>query len=76
MHIRDLRYSYPWNKGKPTPFAWYLAQWFKTVEINASFYRFPLQSWINAWNFAPKDSDFAIKVNRSITNYAGLQAEL
>jgi uncharacterized protein YecE (DUF72 family) len=72
VRIGTSGYSYPWNKGKPSPFAWYLAQGFRTVEINASYYRFPMQSWINAWEIAPKNFDFAIKVNRSITHYARL----
>lgn len=66
-------YSYPWNKGKPTPFAWYLSRGFKTVEINASFYRFPSPSWIKAWEIAPGDFDFTIKVHKSITHYARLK---
>jgi uncharacterized protein YecE (DUF72 family) len=75
VKIGTSGYSYPWNKGKPTPFAWYLAQGFKTVEINASFHRFPMKSWIKAWSIAPKDFDFAIKVHRSITHYARLQGK-
>jgi uncharacterized protein YecE (DUF72 family) len=82
LHSREIAikigtsgYSYPWNKGKPTPFAWYLAQGFKTVEINASFYRFPSKSWIKAWSIAPKDFDFAIKVHRSVTHYARLRGK-
>jgi uncharacterized protein YecE (DUF72 family) len=66
-------YSYPWNNGKPSPFAWYLSQGFKTVEINASFYRFPMKSWTKAWSIAPKDFEFAIKVHRSITHYSRLR---
>jgi uncharacterized protein YecE (DUF72 family) len=73
IKIGTSGYSYSWNEGKPTPFAWYLAQGFKTVEINASFYRFPMKSWINTWTIAPKNFDFAIKVNRSITHYLRLQ---
>jgi uncharacterized protein YecE (DUF72 family) len=73
IKIGTSGYSYPWNKGKPTPFAWYLSKGFKTVEINASFYRFPSTSWINAWKIAPRDFDFSIKVHRSITHYARLQ---
>lgn len=75
VKIGTSGYSYSWNKGKPTPFAWYLAQGFKTVEINASFYRFPYQSWIKTWGIAPKDFDFAIKVHRSITHYSRLEGE-
>jgi len=38
-------YTYSWNPGKPSPFEWYISRGFKTVEINASFYRFPRRSW-------------------------------
>lgn len=65
-------YSYYWNEGKPTPFEWYINQGFKTVEINASFYRFPSKSWTAAWLKAPKDFDFSIKVHRSITHMSKL----
>ncbi len=69
-------YSYPWNKGKPTPFQWYLAQGFNTVEINASFYRFPSMNWLEMWKkYCPDDFDFSIKVNRSITHYVRLKGE-
>ena len=73
VKIGTSGYSYHWNKSKPTPFAWYLTQGFKTVEINASFYRFPSQNWIKAWKIAPRDFDFAIKVHRSITHYSRLR---
>ena len=65
-------YSYFWNEGKPTPFEWYVAQGFDTVEINASFYRFPVASWVRTWLKAPRGFDFAIKVHRSITHYGRL----
>ncbi len=72
LRVGTSGYSYAWNKGKPTPFAWYLAQGFPTVEINASYYRFPMQSWIRAWEIAPEGFDFSIKVNRFITHFARL----
>jgi uncharacterized protein YecE (DUF72 family) len=75
VRIGTSGYSYPWNKGKPTPFAWYLAQGFRTVEINASYYHFPSLSWIKAWEIAPEDFDFAVKVNRSITHFARLAGD-
>jgi uncharacterized protein YecE (DUF72 family) len=65
-------YSYFWNLGVPTPFEWYVSQGFNTVEINASFYRFPSPTWIKAWIKAPEDFDFSVKVHRSITHYAKL----
>ncbi len=65
-------YSYFWNLGVPTPFEWYIKQGFNTVEINASFYRFPSSSWIKAWSKAPPGFDFSVKVHRFITHYARL----
>ncbi len=65
-------YNYYWNEGKPTPFEWYINQGFKTVEINASFYRFPSRSWTVTWLKAPKDFDFSIKVHSSITHRSRL----
>ena len=62
-------YSYPWNEGNPTPFKWYLSQGFNSVEINASFYRFPTGNWLKTWLTAPSDFTFSIKVHRSITHY-------
>ncbi|MCS7135925.1 MAG: DUF72 domain-containing protein [Nitrososphaerota archaeon] len=65
-------YAYHWNEGKPTPFEWYISQGFKTVEINASFYRFPSKSWTAAWLKAPMNFDFSIKVHGSITHRSRL----
>jgi uncharacterized protein YecE (DUF72 family) len=66
-------YTYFWNEAKPTPFKWYISQGFNSVEINASFYRFPTQSWVKTWLTAPKDFTFSIKVHRSITHYTRLK---
>lgn len=68
-------YSYPWNKGKPSPFEWYLGLGFNTVEINASFYRFPMSTWTNTWMRAPDDFRFSIKVHRLITHRRRLSAD-
>ena len=66
-------YSYSWNKGRPSPFKWYLTQGFKSVEINASFYRFPNESWLKTWFDAPTNFTFSIKVHRSITHYTRMK---
>jgi uncharacterized protein YecE (DUF72 family) len=69
IRIGTSGYSYPWNKGRPTPFEWYLNLGFPTVEINSSFYRFPNKSSVNTWKGkAPEGFDLAIKVNQSITH--------
>jgi uncharacterized protein YecE (DUF72 family) len=66
-------YTYSWNEANPTPFKWYMSQGFNSVEINASFYRFPIQSWVKTWLTAPEDFSFSIKVHRSITHYTKLK---
>src|ERR671925_965767 len=69
-------YTYSWNKGKPSPFLWYVSQGFNSVEINASYYRFPSESWIRTWlATAPDYFTFSIKVNRYITDYTRLKGE-
>lgn len=74
IRIGTCGYSYPWNKGKPSPFKWYVDQHFNSVEINASFYRFPNENWIRIWRlYTPKNFTFSIKVHRSITHYTKLR---
>jgi hypothetical protein len=41
IRIGTSGYTYSWNKKKPTAFQWYINQGFNSVEINASYYRFP-----------------------------------
>jgi uncharacterized protein YecE (DUF72 family) len=74
IRIGTCGYTYSWIKAKPSPFKWYIDQHFNSVEINASFYRFPTESWIRTWqDNAPKDFTFSIKVHRSITHYTKLK---
>ncbi|MEN2974214.1 MAG: DUF72 domain-containing protein [Candidatus Caldarchaeales archaeon] len=62
-------YSYFWNPDRRNPFKWYVMQGFKTVEINASFYSFPRETWVETWSRnSPEGFDFSIKVHRSITH--------
>ena len=74
VRIGTSGYTYSWNKAKPTPFKWYIHQGFNSIEINYSFYRFPVSSSINNWqNNSPIDFTFSIKVHRSITHYNKLK---
>jgi len=73
IRVGTSGYSYFWNEGVPTPFQWYCKQDFDSVEINASFYRFPSGSWIKTWMKCPSGFDFSIKVHRSITHYRRLR---
>lgn len=76
IRIGTSGYTYSWNKKQPSPFAWYVKQGFNSVEINASYYRFPLESWINTWRAsAPRNFTFSIKVNHSITDYLRLKGD-
>jgi uncharacterized protein YecE (DUF72 family) len=76
IRIGTSGYTYTWNKGKPDAFRWYLNQGFNSVEINASFYRFPEESWIANWlSNSPKDFTFSVKVHRSITHYNRLKGK-
>lgn len=76
IRIGTSGYAYTWNKGKPDAFEWYVRQGFNSVEINASFYRFPAESWVKTWQSkAPKDFTFSIKVHRSITHYNRLKGK-
>ena len=43
---------------------------FKTLELNVTFYRFPQLSFLENWyNISPADYSFAVKVPRAITHY-------
>jgi uncharacterized protein YecE (DUF72 family) len=75
IRIGTSGYSYSWNQGKPNPFEWYVVQGFNSVEINASFYRFPPESWIRTWISAPENFTFSIKVHRSITHFHKLKGK-
>jgi uncharacterized protein YecE (DUF72 family) len=71
ISIGTSGYTYSWNKGGANKFKWYVAQGFNSVEINGSFYRFPLASWVTNWNTnSPKSFTFSIKVHRAITHYS------
>jgi uncharacterized protein YecE (DUF72 family) len=76
IKIGTCGYTYSWNKRKPSPFQWYVNQGFNSVEINASYYLFPTESWINTWlSDSPDYFTFSIKVNRYITDYTRLRGE-
>ena len=61
---------------EPTAFQWYVDQAFDSVEISASYYRFPTESWIDTWLSAtPHYFTFSIKVSRYITDYTRLKGQ-
>jgi uncharacterized protein YecE (DUF72 family) len=76
IRIGTSGYTYSWNRKKPSSFQWYINQGFNFVEINARYYRFPMESWINTWlSAAPLNFTFSIKVSRYITDYARLKGQ-
>jgi len=47
----------------------YYAQFFRTVEVNSSFYRMPSRDMVRIWSrLTPKDFVFALKVPRMVTH--------
>jgi uncharacterized protein YecE (DUF72 family) len=71
MRIGTASHIHSWNKQKPTPFQWDVNEGFNSVEIIASYYRFPNEAWLNTWLFAAPLDYFtlSIKINRSITDF-------
>ena len=56
IKIGTSSYIYPWIKEKPSSrFLWYVNQAFNSVEIDAKYYRFLTESWINTWLSAVPD---------------------
>lgn len=48
----------------------YYCQFFKTLELNVTFYRFPQLSFLQTWYAkSPDDFRFAVKAPRAITHY-------
>lgn len=53
----------------------YYSQFFKTVELNNTFYRLPSEKMLTRWRTATPDNfKFAVKVSRLITHFRQLQA--
>jgi uncharacterized protein YecE (DUF72 family) len=51
----------------------YYCQYFSTLELNVTFYRFPTKSALEGWyQKSPEDFTFAVKAPRSITHYKKL----
>ncbi len=52
----------------------YLAQYFNTVELNMSFYRFPFANMLKGWrNKLPDGFQMTLKANRRITHFYKLK---
>lgn len=60
---------YPDDLPKSKWFSYY-AEHFKTLELNVTFYRFPIDSTFEGWyKKTPEDFSFAVKAPRIITHY-------
>ncbi len=68
-------WSYAWNRGHSLK--WYVENTpFNTVELNASFYRFPHKNYIIGWKkIGEKGLRFSIKVHRLITHVYRLKSK-
>jgi uncharacterized protein YecE (DUF72 family) len=67
VYVGTSGWYYRWNKEKSLD--WFLAHsGLNTVELNASFYRFPFPNQIDSWAKKGKDLSWAIKVNRAVTH--------
>jgi len=82
VHIGTSGFSYPhWGKGifypqdvPQTKWFEYYCQYFKTVELNVSFYRLPKKETFVGWRKrAGKDFVFAVKGSRYITHIKKLK---
>jgi uncharacterized protein YecE (DUF72 family) len=64
---------YPPGLAKSERFTVYASE-FNSVEINATFYRFPSDTMVNGWNNkAPENFIYAVKANRIITHIRKLK---
>lgn len=62
---------YEWNKKKNID--WFIQNsGLNTVELNASFYRFPFPNQIKSWNMKGSGLRWSVKVHRSVTHWRQL----
>ena len=75
-------FSYPhWGKGvfypkalKSADWLTYYSRFFKTVELNNTFYRLPSKAMLTHWRVStPPDFIFAVKASRYITHFQRLR---
>jgi len=74
IYVGTSGWVYDWNEGKN--FDWFVENsLLNSVELNASFYRFPFPNQVNSWAKKCKNIRFAIKVHRKITHILRLKKE-
>ncbi|MCM8818142.1 MAG: DUF72 domain-containing protein [Candidatus Omnitrophica bacterium] len=74
IYVGTSGWLYSWNEGQN--FEWYIKNsQLNSVELNASFYRFPFQNQIKGWAEKGKNIVFSVKVHRKITHLLKLSDE-
>ncbi|MCX7917931.1 MAG: DUF72 domain-containing protein [bacterium] len=74
IYVGTSGWLYSWNEEKS--FDWYVENSkLNSVELNASFYRFPYPNQIKGWANKSKNIYFAIKVHRKVTHVLKLTEE-
>lgn len=74
VYVGTSGWLYDWNEGGN--FDWFVEySKLNSVELNASFYRFPFLNQIKSWAAKAKDIRFSIKVHRKITHILKLNKE-
>jgi len=74
IYVGTSGWFYDWNEGKN--FDWFVKNsGLNSVELNASFYRFPFPNQIKSWSKKCKNIRFAVKVHRKITHNLKLKKE-
>ncbi|MCM8830518.1 MAG: DUF72 domain-containing protein [Candidatus Omnitrophica bacterium] len=74
VYVGTSGWLYDWNEGGN--FEWFVEQsCLNSVELNASFYRFPFTNQIRSWSTKAKDIRFSIKVHRKITHILKLNEQ-
>lgn len=74
VYVGTSGWLYNWNEGRN--FEWYVENSkLNSVELNASFYRFPYPNQIKSWMSKSKNILFSIKVHRKITHLLKLSEE-
>jgi len=72
IYVGTSGWLYDWNIGGNLE--WYVKfSSLNTVELNASFYRFPFRNQVRSWARKGSKLKWAIKVHRSITHYRKLK---
>lgn len=67
IYVGTSGWFYDWNEGRS--FEWYVKNSkLNSVELNASFYRFPYPNQIKGWANKCENIRFSIKVHRKITH--------